>query len=158
MNKVFKKMRRKERALTEEETLAILRKGEYGVLSTVDDDGYPYGVPISYVYCDNRIWFHGAKEGHKVSNIELSNKASFCVVGNTKLLPDKFSTIYESAIAFGNIHKCTDDEKMKALTLIVEKYSSDYKEKGLKYAESSLDKVGSYYLEIEHITGKARKK
>ena len=43
-----------------------------GVLSILGEDGYPYGIPIDYWYCEeeNRIYFHGAKEGHKIDAIK----------------------------------------------------------------------------------------
>ena len=60
----FRAMRRKERQLPEEEAIRLLKDGEYGVLATYGEDGWPYGVPISYVYDDRRIYVHGAQTGH----------------------------------------------------------------------------------------------
>ena len=63
---MFREMKRKERQLSAELTEKILNKCTSGVLSVIGDDGYPYGVPVSYAYSDGKIFFHCAKEGHKV--------------------------------------------------------------------------------------------
>src|SRR5512146_2802730 len=94
-------IRRSDRALTNEQAAEILQKGEYGVLSTVSPDGQPYGVPVSFAYADNALYFHCAVEGHKRDNLASNPRVSFCVIGGTEALPDKFATRYESAIVFG---------------------------------------------------------
>src|SRR5512139_1817387 len=108
-------MRKKDRAVSEDEAKGILLKGEYGILSTVSPDGQPYGVPLNYSYTGDGIYFHCAVEGHKLENIQANNKVSFCVVGQTEVLPEKFSTKYESVIVFGEASEVTGDEKHKGL-------------------------------------------
>ena len=151
-------IRRKDRALSREEAVQILRDGEYGILSTIGEDGYPYGVPISYAYTeDGKIWLHGAKEGHKVNNIAYCPKASFTVVGATHVLQDKFSTLYSSAIAFGTIQLCAGLEKQKGIMTIVAKYSPDFIEEGEAFAQKTMQAMNVYYLTMEGLTGKAKK-
>lgn len=154
---MFREMRKKERQFTEEEARKILLEGEYGVLSTKEKDGYAYGVPINYAYKNNKIYFHCAKEGFKVDNISYDNRVSFCVVGKTELLPEKFSTKYESAIVFGRASEVEGEEKKEALLSIIEKYSSEYMEEGRKYVMASADHSKVYQIQIEHITGKGRR-
>ena len=114
-------MRRKDRALTEEETYQLLKECEYGVLSTISEDGMPYGLPISFALVDNVIYMHGAKaEGHKILNIKHCNKATFTVVDNVELLPQSFATKYMSAIAFGKVTIVDDEgEKRKGIESIL---------------------------------------
>ena len=138
-------MRRKDRQAGEEDILRILKENVYGVLSTISEDGWPYGVPVSYVYEDGKIYFHSATMGHKVDNLAHSEKASFCVVGKTELLPEQFSTRYESVIAFGTVMK------------LVDALSEGYQELGLKKAEAGVNHYNSYCLTIEEVTGKIRK-
>ena len=76
---MFKEMRRKDRMLTKEELLDIMATAEYGVLSTVGEDGWPYGVPVNFVYNGGKIYFHAALTGQKLDNILFNNKVSFCV-------------------------------------------------------------------------------
>ena len=152
-------MRRKDRALSIEETKDILSNAEYGVLSTVSADGMPYGVPISFAYNEDKIYMHcSAAGGHKINNLMDNQSACFTAVGQTELLPDKFGTKYLSAIAFGNIRIVReDDDKKKAMMAILEKYSPEYMEQGIKYMEAALSKVFVLELQIQALTGKGRK-
>lgn len=151
-------MRKSDRALTENEAVRILEAGEYGVLSTCGPDG-PYGVPLSYAWNGGRIYFHGASEGHKLDNLAHCPKASFCVVGATRPLADVFSTLYESAIVFGEVRECRDDdEKLAALNLLVDKYAPENVENGRAYARRMLQRTHVFCLDVRRITGKARKK
>lgn len=150
-------MRRKDRQLEDAEIGKILEKNQYGILSTVGQDGMPYGVPLTYIYDKGNIYFHSALEGHKLDNIAYSKKASFCVVGSTEILPGQFSTRYESVIAFGEIHELKDEEKETVLLKVVERYSEEYIEKGMKYIKGAEAKARVFYLKVDKITGKARR-
>ena len=151
------KIRRTDRAISESEAKGILEKGEFGILSTASLDGQPYGVPMSYSYTENVIYFHCAIEGHKLENLRKNSRVSFCVVGKTEVLPEKFSTRYESAIVFGKAFELTDDEKHKGLLEIVKKYSPGFIKEGLQYIENAVHKARVYKIVIESITGKSRK-
>ena len=153
----FREVRKVERQITKTAAAEVLIKGEYGVLSTIGEDGYAYGVPLSYVYRKETIYLHCALEGHKLDNIKFCEKASFCVVGDTEILPEKFSTKYESVIVFGVVKEVELAEREEALLGLVEKYSPNYIEKGKAYIRSGQDKARVIKLCIEHITGKARK-
>ena len=150
-------IRRAERAIPQQEAIEILQKGEYGVLSTVSEDGQPYGVPVSYSYADNALYFHCAVEGHKLENLTANNRVSFCVVGKTEILPDMFATRYESAIVFGKALELTGDEKKHGLVKLLKKYSSDYLEEGRLYIEADAERTRVYKIVIESLSGKSRK-
>jgi len=157
----FYEIRRQDRILDEARAIELLQTAEYGFLSLGESrDGYAYGIPMSFAYSetDNALYFHCALEGHKLDNLKRNNKVSFCVVGNTKLLSEKFSTVYESVIVFGQAEIAqTDEDKRFALRKLIEKYSPEYLETGEKYMESSLNKTFTFKINIEHITAKARK-
>ncbi|MBI2265019.1 MAG: pyridoxamine 5'-phosphate oxidase family protein [Armatimonadetes bacterium] len=152
-----RKIRRTDRAISETEAREVLRKAEYGVLSTVSKDGQPYGVPVSYSYAGDVIYFHSALEGHKLDNLQGNSRVSFCVVGKTEILPDKFAVKYESAIIFGTASEATGDEKHKGLLELLRKYSPGFVEKGLQYLKKAGGNARVYKIVIESITGKARK-
>ncbi len=153
---MFKEMRRKERELSLEDAKALLTECEYGVLSTICDDGYPYSVPISFAFCDNSVYFHCAIVGQKLENIEKNNKVCFCVIGETEVLPAEFSTRYKSVIVFGQAFEIFDEEKKNGLKLIIEKYSRDFMVKGMQYVSDKWDRTKVYKIEIEHVTAKGR--
>ena len=66
---MFRAMRRKRQQLSRAEAEAILERGTSGVLAVAGDDGYPYAVPLSYVYQDGKLWFHCANSGHKLDAV-----------------------------------------------------------------------------------------
>ena len=150
-------MRRKDRLITNRETFSILEKGEYGILSTVSSNDEPYGVPVNYCLIDECIYFHCALEGRKINNINYNPKVSFCVVGNTKVLPDKFGTKYESCIVQGSASESLGEEKRLALEGLIGKYSGKFVSEGLKYIDKLKDKARVFKISIESISGKARK-
>ena len=150
-------MRRSDRTINTEETFRVLQEGEYGVLSIVGPDNQPYGVPVSFCIIENSIYFHCAVEGHKIDNVTHNPKVSFCVIGKTCVLPDKFATKYESAIIFGLLTEALDDEKQKALEGLLHKYSKEYFNEGLKYITALNEKTRVFKIAIDTMTGKARK-
>ncbi len=150
-------VRRKDRESSPEMATQLLAQGEYGFLATAGLDGQAYGVPMNYVFKNNSLYFHCAPEGHKLDNIRANNKVSFCVVGKAKVLPDKFSTEYESVIAFGTAVEVQGEEKAQALLNLLEKYSPDYLEEGKAVMTKYLDKTSVIKMDLQHITGKARR-
>lgn len=150
-------LRRKDRAITNEEAKALLNKGEYGILSTVSENGEPYGIPLSYCVVDNSIYFHCAVEGKKLEHFKHNKSVSFCVVGDTEVLPNKFSTKYESVIISGKIEEVFDDEKQVALEGFLHKYSPEFLKKGIEYIQGSSAKTLVFKISIKHLSGKARK-
>ena len=150
----MKKIRRKEKKIGIDAALNLFSKCEYGVLSTVDNGGQPYGVPLNYAFRDNCIYFHCAVVGHKLENIENNPKVSFCVVGETEVLPAKFTTSYVSAVAFGNASEVQGVERYSALEWLLEKYSSEFMEAGKKYIEKKAQATKVIKIEIQHISGK----
>ena len=149
--------RRADRAMETDDAELLLTNGIYGVLSTVGGDGKPYAVPLSYVFRDGVIYFHCADEGRKLEHIEANPAVSFCVVGHTKTLPEQFATEYESAIAFGDATRVGGEEKRQALVWILEKYSPDHMASGLKYLAGKLDQVTVVRIDVDHLSGKARR-
>lgn len=150
-------MRRSDRAILKDEALHILKKAEYGVLSSVGSGNQPYGVPVNFCVTENSIFFHSATEGHKIDNITNNPKVSFCVVGNTRVLPANFGTKYESTIIFGSASEVFENEKQAALECLLHKYSENYFAEGLKYIDALDQKTRVFKISIETVTGKSRK-
>ena len=119
---MFREMRRKRQQLSEKEAAAVLERGTSGVLAVLGDGGYPYAVPLSYVYQDGKIYFHCAGSGHKLDGIRNCDKVSFCVIDQDEVHPEKYTTYFRSVIAFGKARILEEDEKRKTILLLTEKY------------------------------------
>ena len=150
----FREMRRKRQMLSAKESEEILRRMTNGTLALHGDGGYPYAVPVSYVYSNGRIYFHTATQGHKVDALIRNDKVSFCVVEQDDVKPAEFTTYFRSVIAFGRARILTDEtEKRTALQLLADKYSS-----GMPGLETEIAKGFRHLLmveiDIEHLTGK----
>ena len=154
----MKEMRRQDRAITQEEARAFLKKAEFGVLSTVTAEGKPYGVPLSFCVIDQSLYFHCAVEGQKLDNLEQNQSVSFCVVGNVELLPGKFATRYQSVIVAGEAEEVFAADKQSALEALVHKYSPQFLGKGLKYIDAMTGKARVFRISMNTVTGKARKR
>lgn len=153
---MFRPMRRHTQQLTHEEAVALLEKATSGVLALSGDEGYPYAVPISHVYADGKLYFHGAKTGHKVDAVTREPKASFCVVDQDEVVPERYTTYFRSAIAFGKIRIFTDDaKKRQALVLLGRKYHPTDSAEGLtKAIDAEFPATCMMEMTIEHLTGK----
>ncbi|MGM0418339.1 MAG: pyridoxamine 5'-phosphate oxidase family protein, partial [Thermodesulfobacteriota bacterium] len=136
----------------------IVKNGEYGILSTSDKNNLPYGIPLSYVYENNSIYFHCAMKGHKLDNIKQNPQICFSVVGKTKVLPSRFTTDYESAVVFGKAYEIEDEEKIMALRLLNEKYAPGYEKEGEDEIRKNLFATKVIRIDINHLSGKASKK
>lgn len=151
----FREMRRKRQQLSDEESYAILQKATSGTLALLGDGGYPYAVPISYVYSEGKLYFHSALSGHKVDAIRGCDRASFCVVAQDDVKPDLYTTFFRSVIAFGRIHIVDDEaEKLAAARLLGNRYNPHQDEALQKELENGLARMLVIRLDIEHLTGK----
>lgn len=151
----FRSMRRKRQQLSEKENISILQKATAGTLALLGDNGYPYAVPISYVYADGKLYFHSALSGHKIDAIRNCDKASFCVIDQDEVHPEKYTTYFRSVIAFGRIHIIEDEqEKLATARLLGDRYNPNQEEALQKEIEKGLSRMVMIRFDIEHLTGK----
>lgn len=153
---MFRKMRRFGQQISDSECIEILKNTKRGVLSLIGDDGYPYGLPIDHWYCeeDGKIYFHGAKEGHKIDSIKNCDKASYCVYDEGYRKEGDWALNIKSVITFGRISLVEDNEKAREIcTALTRKFTDDeeYLEKELKNA---FPRVQCLEFTPEHMTGK----
>lgn len=152
----FRKMRRIKQQLKEEECIEILKRNTSGVLAVMGDGGYPYAVPLSYVYSDNTIFFHCAKSGHKLDAIKSCDKVSFCVTDRDDVVPDEYTTHFRSVIVFGRAAIMENDSEIRsAIEKLAVKYApNDSAERRNHYIDKEYDAMCMVKIEIEHMTGK----
>lgn len=153
---MFREMRRFKQQITKEECIRILKDEPRGVLSMIGDDGYPYGIPISHYYSeeDNKIYFHGAKEGHKIDAVKACDKVSFCVYDKGYRKEGEWALNINSVIVFGRIKLISDYDKASEIcTKLCQKFTDD-EEYLKKELANALPRVQCFELTIEHMTGK----
>ena len=153
---MFREMRRIRQKLSEEETNDILIRETSGVLALLGDNDYPYAVPLSYVYSDGKLYFHSAKTGHKIDAIAKHPKASFCIISQDKVVPEKYTSYFKSVIVFGKIRMISsEDELYRAIELLALKYNpADSKESRAEAIKRDIPRMSMFVLEAENITGK----
>lgn len=153
---MFRKMRRFKQEISKEECIEILTNEKRGVLSVIGDDGYPYGIPLNHYYDKekNCLFFHGAKEGHKVDAIKANSKVSYCVYEKGTQKEGHWSLNVRSVIVFGKASFVTDLEECKVIgSKIWWKFNQDEKELE-EEIKHSLSRVLCTRVDIEHMTGK----
>ncbi|HIZ04021.1 MAG TPA: pyridoxamine 5'-phosphate oxidase family protein [Candidatus Borkfalkia avistercoris] len=148
-------MRRKRQALSVKECEEILQNGTSGVLAVSGDEGYPYAVPLSYVYAGGKIYFHGARNGHKTDALRRSDKASFCVIAEDRVVPEEFTTYFKSVIAFGRVRELPEGEARAAAVLLAGKYCPRQgKEAAEREISGEFSALCMLEMTVEHLTGK----
>ena len=113
---MFRKMRRFKQQLTDDACAEVLKNGQRGILAVLGDEGYPYTVPLDYVYTDGKLYFHSAAEGHKVDAVRAEPKASFCVLAQREQDADGWSYYFDSVVVFGKVQIIEDEEYIAKTT------------------------------------------
>ena len=153
---MFREMRRKRQQLSEAECVDILQTNTSGVLAVCGDDGYPYAVPLSYVYDGGALYVHCAKTGHKLDAIKACDKVSFCIVDRDHVVPEEYTTHYRSVILFGRARILEQEQEIRnAIEKLAIKYHpTDGKANRDAEIERSCKALCMVKIEIEHMTGK----
>lgn len=151
---MFRGMRRFKQQISNEDCIRLLKTEPRGVLSVFGEDGYPYGIPMNFVYHEGRLYFHCAAEGHKIDAIKNNNRVSFCVLDKGYRREGEWALNINSVVIFGTISFVVDkDRKIETLRLLGNKYdpSPEHVEREI---EKYIDRVCMLELQIDHMTGK----
>ena len=152
-------VRRQDRLLPETDARHLLETGEYGVLSMVSPDGNPYGIPVNFVWDGSEnLYIHCAPEGRKLACISHCPEISFCIVGQTHVVSNQFTTAYESVVLRGRAETGLEpEERMHALELLLAKYSPNDQVVGRKYAEKSFHRTEIIRITLQAASGKCKR-
>ena len=151
---MFRKMRRFRQQLSQEESIQILEQGKTAVLGVIGDEGYPYTVPVNYVYADGKIYIHGAKSGHKQDAIAACDKVSLCVIEKDDIVAQELTAYFRSVIIFGRARKRqTEEEIHHAAEVLSLKYCDD-PEAVEKEIAKEWNALSCIEITIEQVTGK----
>ncbi|MBE6731045.1 MAG: pyridoxamine 5'-phosphate oxidase family protein [Ruminococcaceae bacterium] len=153
---MFRELRRKNKVLSNDECVEILKNEKRGVLSVIGDGGYPYGVPMNHYYNeeDGNLYFHTGKGGHRNESLLKNNKASFTLYDSGYKKDSDWALYIKSVIVFGEVELIEDAEVIKNITKKLSyKFTSDeaYIEKEIK---AFLNETVLLKLNIKHMCGK----
>ena len=153
---MFRKMRRFKQQISDEECIRVLKEQPRGVLSMIGDDGYPYGIPLDHWYCeeDGKLYFHGAKEGHKIDAIAKCDKVSYCVMDNGFRKDGEWALNINSVIVFGRIKLVDDVDKARQIGENLCRKFTDDEEYIQHELTNALPRAQCLELIPEHMTGK----
>ncbi len=153
---MFRAMRRIKQQLPNEEALAVLKSAKRGVLSVIGDDGWPYGIWLNQHYreADGRIYFHGAKEGHKIDALRKDGRVSFTVIDDGVRDEGGWAYTFRSVVVFGRIEFVEDHEFALELCRELARRFNPSEEDIEKEIQMAGARVQVLCLVPEHITGK----
>ena len=153
---MFRAMRRNRQALSQEACADILARGTSGTLAVLGEGGYPYAVPLSYLWEEGKIYFHCARQGHKLDAIQAEPKASFCVIDQDKVVPLEYTTYFRSVIVFGTVRILEDAaEKRAVIERLGRRYAPEDRAEHLQeVVEKEWDRLCLLELTVTSMTGK----
>lgn len=149
---MFRELRKGYKKLEYTKTIEILSSCSEGVLGTIGNDDYPYTVFLNYVYENNKIYFHCAKSGHKIDNINFHDKVSFSVQRNAEIIEKEFTTKFESVTCFGTAKLIEPNQEI--LMKFIEKYAKRFLTSGKEYVSKGYLSTQLVEITLEHISGK----
>ncbi|MDR2366641.1 MAG: pyridoxamine 5'-phosphate oxidase family protein [Deltaproteobacteria bacterium] len=143
--------------LTEAQIAKLLGEAQIGQLGTIGPNGYPYVIPVHYVYLDGAFYFHGLDKGQKLDNIEKNPNVCFQVTSDFSYLhadtPCDTNTAYQSVVCLGKAFVVTDDAlKLKILRAVVDKYAPRHN--GKPFPEAMLEVTATVGITVEELHGK----
>lgn len=150
----FRAMRRSNQALSMEVVEAVLKRGSHGILACHGDEGYPYAVPLNYVYHNGKIYLHSAREGHKVDAILNNSKVSFTVVDEDTIVGNEYTSYFRSVICFGKASLIEGEAWQQAFLAMADKYCAGQPIQERIGKTKACNQALGIVIEVEHCTGK----
>lgn len=150
-----RRMRRFKQQLAHDECIRLLSTTTCGVLALCGSDGEPYGVPLSHVYSDGSLYFHSALTGLKLELIRQNPNASYTVIAQDEIHPERYTIYFRSVIAFGRVRIIeSPQQKRRCLELLGLRCNSDDPEGLAAEIESGIARCLVLELPISRLTGK----
>lgn len=153
---MFRPIRKKKNQISDEAAKELLRTSRRGVFAVNGDDGYPYAIPINFLYDEDaqKIYFHGSRAGHKVDSLRACDKVCFTVYGNETIKDEPWAPYMQSVVVFGRCRLLESGEESLALVKrFAMKYYPDESLVDIEIAEGG-KAVQMYEITIGHYSGK----
>ncbi len=151
---MFREMRRIKQLLSPQATAEVMARCTNGILACLGDEDYPYAVPLSFVCFDGKIYFHSAKEGHKIDAIARHDKVSFAVVDEDTIVAEEYTSYFRSVVVFGKARIAEGDERLAAFKALAEKYSGSLPKEVVHKKVEGCSRAAIIAIDVEQITGK----
>lgn len=153
---MFREVRKKKNEIATDEIKALLQSCRRGVLAMNGEEGYPYAVPINFLYDadEGKIFFHSGKVGYKVECLKKCDKVCFTVFGNETVKDEVWAPYMQSAVIFGRCSAIEEEESaMERLKKFAMKY---YPNESMVTDEikAAGKAVRMFQIDIEHMSGK----
>ena len=153
---MFRPIRKRKNEISRDAAEALLRESRRGVLAVNGEDGYPYAIPVNYLYDKEtqKIYFHGARAGYKVDALRNSDKVCFTVYGNETVREEAWAPFVRSVVVFGRCRLLDGGTDTMALLkrFVMKYYPSE------QLAEEEIARSGKavqlFEITIEHLSGK----
>jgi nitroimidazol reductase NimA-like FMN-containing flavoprotein (pyridoxamine 5'-phosphate oxidase superfamily) len=153
-------MRRVDKIMSQGQTLETLQRGFCGRLATIGEDGYPYCVPMLYVWLNGEVCLHNAKtRGHLRASVDHESRVCFevdepgAVFAYGRFDCDT-SVAFRSVILFGNIRVVDEtDAKQQFFEALMQKYAKTEWQRPKNFFPR-LDQITLYAIAVERMTGK----
>lgn len=154
---MFREIRKKRNKIEDSAAEELLQNSRRGVLAVNGDDGYPYAIPLNYFYDreNRKIYFHGARAGHKVDALRVCDKVCFTVYGNETIREEDWAPFMQSTVVFGKCHLMENgsEKAMEMLKRFAMKYYPNEQLADEEIAQAGRA-VQMFEIEIEHLSGK----
>ena len=149
-------MRRHCQQLSQQQSINLLESSTSGTLSLNQPDGFPYQVPLSYVYTDGKLYFHCAQSGYKLDLLHQDDRAGFCVIAQDRICPEHYTTFYQSVVLRGRVRIVEHpDEKMDAVRKLCARYVPlDSPQSHQQTIDKEWSSLCILCFEIEQMSGK----
>ena len=149
-------MHKSSRQLPDAEAKALFTNGHHGILAVNGDEGYPYAVPVNYVYLGDKIYIHSAKVGYKMDALARDSKVCFTAILSSEILPQQVTAAFESVVATGKVTFVEEAaEKRLAMETFVHRFCQGAIDTGMAFLEKALDKTAVLRIDVEELKGKA---
>ena len=151
-----REMHKKERQVSDERAKEMLLEATEGTLAMHGDDGYPYALPMNYVYLNGAIYIHTADYGYKIDALKANQKVCFSVIVRSKIAPELYTTRYESVVATGDAEFIEDEaERQLVMETIVDRFSPGLREGVMKFIKAAIARTAIIKINIREMKGKA---
>ena len=146
----------KKRKMDEEKLEQFLHGHRIATLAVNGDEGWPYAVPVHYLYHQGYLYFHSAKFGYKMDAIARDGRVCLTIIGDTQVLKEKFTATFESAVVEGRAQLVEDDaERLEVLKAMIESWCGTFDAAGQDMIDRTIGRTAVVRVEVERKTGKA---